>query len=102
MTGFAAGSVMEAELRRRAEIEREVAVWRKERNAAFLRLDMRWARRNFPECSSDAVRLIALHKARYECVDLPVAARLASKRWLAERGYGGRTGPLLPGEGLPE
>lgn len=37
--------------------------------------------------SSREVAEVAMHKARTACVGLPIEARLASNRWLRERGY---------------
>lgn len=56
-----------------------------------------------PDASSDHVRLMAMHKGRYECTDLDNAARHTSGEWLRQHGYGRMTGdPLLPEGVLPE
>lgn len=69
-----------------------------ERNKALADLDMAYARRMFPNASSDEVLLITLHMARLECTQLPTELRHASGRWLAEHGYRGMNG--VPYEGL--
>lgn len=78
------------------------AAWRAARNAALLALDMTYAREQMPDASGDDVRLMAMHKARYECKDLPDAARHESAKWLRDRALGRFNGPLLPEGELPE
>jgi len=76
---------------------------KEERNRALTELDTEWARTVMPYASSDYVRLVALHKARYECVDIETRLRLASGDWLRCRGFkriGGKE--LLPVGVLPE
>lgn len=76
--------------------------WRKERNAALARLDMVWARELLPSASSDHVRLAAMHKARYECVDMTAEHRHESATWLREHNYSRFDGtPILPEGELP-
>jgi len=80
--------------------------WVKARNKALLALDVDWALVNagpspFGAPPTREVMLIALHKARYECPDMPAEARHSSGAWLRERGYGWRVGPLLPEGELP-
>jgi hypothetical protein len=65
----------------------ELARYISERNCALLNLDMDWARKNMPAASSDEVRLIAMHKARYDCTGIEDSERHASRKWLQERGY---------------
>ena len=73
-----------------------------ERDAALAALDWEYARKFMPN-TTDAVRLIAMHKARYEAVMVDSALRHESRRWLAERGYKRLTGTeLLPQGELPE
>ena len=73
--------------------------WRKERNRALLALDLKWARERFPEESSDEVLLTAMHKARYECIDLPAVARQESRAWLEVRGFSRTKGLPFPSDG---
>jgi hypothetical protein len=80
------------------------------RNRALLALDMRWARAQAREACrvsgrtmpGDDVLLAGMHKARYECKDLPAEARHESRRWLQERGLV-RLGmqAFLPDDQLP-
>lgn len=84
----------------------DMGEWREKRNRALLALDLDWARthalvmgRNPPE----ATLLMALHKARVICTDLPQAARHASMAWLKERDLAARQGEPWPPDGsLPE
>ena len=80
----------------------ELEQWRQDRNKALMALDMEWARKMMPDATSDHVRLMAMHKGRYECTDLDNAARHTSGEWLRQHGYGRMTGdPLLPEGALP-
>ncbi|WP_140636937.1 hypothetical protein [Methylibium rhizosphaerae] len=76
-----------------------------ERLNALRTLDVAWARREAPGApgaSSDDVRLVALHKARYRCREIEVALRHESAEWLRVRGCGDLFGePLLPPGQLP-
>ncbi len=73
-----------------------------ERDAALASLDWDYARKFMPNIT-DAVRLIAMHKARYEAVRVDPALRHESRRWLSERGYKRLIGTeLLPQGELPE
>jgi hypothetical protein len=65
------------------EIRRNV----QERDDALAVMDMEWARKNMPYATSDEVRIIAMHKARYECTNLSNLTRQQSKDWLSSRGY---------------
>lgn len=58
-----------------------------ERNRALKKIDMEYARRTMPGASSDEVRLMAMHKARYEVTAMPARLRHASREWLELRGY---------------
>lgn len=60
----------------------------KERNDALRKLDMEWARKMLPDASSDHVRLMAMHKARYEATGIEKHLRLESQAWLQDHGYG--------------
>lgn len=84
--------------------ERSLENWRKGRNKAFREMDMTFARHMLRgRLTTDAVLIMALHKARYECTDLEPEYRHESARWLRERGYGRQTGgALLPEGELPE
>jgi hypothetical protein len=82
--------------------ENEMLKVLEERNKALATLDMNYARRLMPEASSDHVRLIVMHKLRYECLSLPHELRHASAEWLRSYGYGRMDGtPLLPAGELP-
>jgi hypothetical protein len=73
-----------------------------ERDAALANLDMDFARRLMPEASDDLVRLITMHKARYEVVNLPSKLRHESAQWLRDRGLSRFDGtPVLPEGELP-
>lgn len=74
-----------------------------EHDKALINLDMDWARRTMPDASDDIVRLMAMHKARYEATTIPAELRHASGQWLRERNlkrFGGSD--LLPEGVLPE
>ena len=58
-----------------------------ERNRALETLDMDYARKIMPHAWCDEVRLIALHKARYECTEIADGLRRESERWLKHQGY---------------
>jgi hypothetical protein len=68
--------------------ERAFENWRAARNKALRELDLGFARAVWPEASGDEVRIMALHKARYECVDIEAELRHQSRAWLQERGHG--------------
>jgi hypothetical protein len=73
-----------------------------ERNRAFETLDLGWARNRIQMPSSDDQLLLAImHKARYECTAIRPELRRESGAWLAERGYGSMSGPILPNGELP-
>ena len=52
-----------------------------ERNKALSDLDMDYARRMMP-ATTDRIRLVAMHKARYECVQISADLRAASRKFL--------------------
>lgn len=58
----------------------------KERNEAFRKLDLAWARKMAPACSEDAL-LLSLHKARYECKQIEPELRYESRVWLESNGF---------------
>ena len=83
--------------------QQSLAEFKLERNAALTTLDMDFARRMLPEARSDEVRLIAMHKARYEAADIAPELRRDSRRWLEERRYARFHGlPWPAGEEFPE
>ena len=72
-----------------------------ERNAAFEGDDLTWAARQMPG-AADVVEA-GFHKARYECTAVSSEKRLASQRWLAERGLCRMFGaPVMIGDPLPQ
>jgi hypothetical protein len=72
-----------------------------DRLRALRALDMDWARRMFPGAPDEDI-LIALHKARYHCTDLPRVDRHQSAQWLRERFLPDALGePVLPEGQLP-
>lgn len=74
-----------------------------QRNAALASLDMDYARRMLPNAENDMVRLMAMHKARYETTTMPRELRHESGEWLRSRGYRRIGGlPLLPEGELPQ
>lgn len=74
-----------------------------ERNKALSELDMEWARRKMPEATNDHIRLLAMHKSRYECLHIDAQLRHDSGKWLKENGYKRMFGmELLPEGELPE
>lgn len=73
--------------------------WAAERDAALRTLDLDWARRMAPGAASDEVRLVAMHKARACCAQIPRELRLASVEWLRERGLCLIDGLALPAPG---
>lgn len=72
------------------------------RNAALTSLDESYVADTMPRAPA-SMRLLILHKSRYECTGIARELRHASRHWLAERGYSRMTGtPLLPEGELPE
>ena len=67
---------------------KEVEEWRAKRNAALRALDIAFEVPGLKRYGSDEVKLIAMHKARYECTDIEPELRHQSRAWLEERGYG--------------
>lgn len=77
----------------------ELQQWREQRNKALISLDLDWARTQIPDAAGDYALLASMHKARYECCDIPAELRHASGHWLRERGMGRFTGKALLPEG---
>lgn len=77
-----------------------------ERNRALLNMDVDWAMKQiaeiYPGGISKEALVAGMHKARYECAELPDAPRLESGEWLRMRGLkmldGGN---ILPSGQLP-
>jgi len=70
------------------------------RNKAFIELDLEFARRMVGQ-RDDLTLLMALHKARYDCTQIPDKYRHESAQWLRKRGLGAMFRPLLPEGELP-
>lgn len=83
--------------------EQTIAEYVRERDAALSVLDMAYAEKLMPN-ATDHVRLMAMHKARYECVHIAPELRRESREWLESQGYrrlGGLPWPDVLGK-LPE
>lgn len=80
----------------------DIKDWLAERKLALETLDMAYARRNFPNASSDEVLLLAMHKARYECTDIAANLRRASEKWLKARDFNRVHDLPWPKKGLPK
>lgn len=61
-------------------------LFKSERNLALKTLDVAWARRTAPGLTSDEAAILALHKARYECREIPDDLRHDSRRFLTAAG----------------
>lgn len=73
-----------------------------ERNNALENDNLAWAAKQMPDASSPLVVEAAFHKARYECLAITDAKRLASQKWLADRGFGRMFGGAVKiGDPLP-
>ena len=80
----------------------EIAAYRARRVALLTALDLDYARRLFPQARSDQVLLAALHKARYECLEIEPRLRHESRAWLEGHAYGRLNGlPWPPMGKLP-
>lgn len=80
----------------------DLQVYLAARDRALVDLDVDWLAKNMPQIPPD-IRLMVLHKARYEAINVADDLRHASRAWLAERGLGrAPDGPLLPEGDLPE
>lgn len=76
--------------------------WLARRNKALETMDLEYAAEMMPRALPE-VRLMAMHKAAYECTAISRESRLRSAAWLRERGLGRATGDDLMAEGeLPE
>lgn len=68
----------------------------------LMTLNLDWARAQIPVPLDDFTLLVSIHKARYECPELPDSYRHESAEWLRERGFKGMHGlDLLPPGQLP-
>ena len=65
----------------------ELEAFLKERDEALRTLDMDYARRLMPGASNDEVRLLALHKVRYEATSIEPELRHDSRAWMEKHGY---------------
>ncbi len=72
------------------------------RNAALAAMDMDYLRSMMPGASSDDMRLVAGHKARYEIVTMDTALRHESREWLESRGLSRMNGDWPPKGELPQ
>ncbi|MDP3219198.1 MAG: hypothetical protein Q8S73_34185 [Deltaproteobacteria bacterium] len=73
----------------------------RQRDAALNTLDMEWAAQQMPY-SAPEVRLLAMHKARYEAVNIAPELRHESAEWLHAAGCTRLDGsPLLSAGELP-
>lgn len=73
-----------------------------ERNNALTFLDQEYVARMVPNAPA-SMRLLILHKARYECTAIKAELRRESGRWLVANGFGRMSGePVLPDGELPE
>jgi len=79
----------------------DIAEFVRKRNEALVALDMDWARDRMPGSTTDEIRLMAMHKARYECTGIADDLRHDSRKWLQERGFQRLVDDFLPGEELP-
>ncbi len=80
----------------------ELAAFLSERNRALETLDMAYAEKLMPRAHPE-VRLMAMHKARYECMAISREARMASADWLRKLGLRRLDGSgVLPEGELPE
>jgi hypothetical protein len=65
----------------------ELDLFLEERNAALRSLNIEWARKQSPNLPESSL-LMALHKVRYECIDMPDELRQQSRAWLEVRKLG--------------
>jgi hypothetical protein len=80
----------------------DLATFLDARNRALTELDELYVAKTIPKAPA-AMRLLILHKSRYECTVIAPELRHASRKWLAEHGYKRMTGTeLLPEGELPE
>ena len=75
--------------------------YNRERDKALATLDMAWAKRVMPHATNDEVRLVAMHKARYDTVSIAPDLRHQSAEYLRSRGLQAMYRPLLPPGELP-
>jgi len=77
----------------------EFESWKEDRNRALRELDMGYAKVMMP-ASKEEVRLIAMHKARYECTEIEPHLREASREWLEDHKYNRLHGTPWPPIGV--
>lgn len=77
-------------------------LWRLERNKALMNLDIDWAKKNIPEITDNFTLLVAMHKARYHCRDIPNELRHESANFLRQHEFNGVKQSLLPEGQLPK
>jgi hypothetical protein len=81
----------------------QLAAMIERRNKALIEMDMSYFREIIPMATCDEVRLIAAHKARYECAQIPPEFLHSSGAWLRDHGMKRLYGEeLLPEGQLPE
>lgn len=80
------GQARKAEGHLAMSYEKDLEQFLAERNQAFIALDIQWARRMAPGLTSDEAAILALHKARYECKQIPDDLRQDSRRFLIAAG----------------
>ena len=79
----------------------DIQRWRAERNRMLETLDVDAAIRQVPSMSRETA-LLALHKARYDCIDIDPELRHASAAYLRAGGYRDMSGAeILPEGQLP-
>ena len=68
---------------------KELIEYVRKRDQVLISLNLNEARKLFPslEHKSDDFVLLTLHKARYECVNIPREYRSKSGAWLISNGY---------------
>lgn len=85
----------------------DLETFKRERNQALLSFDLEWMRQHMRSetgrVPDDKTLLLVAHKLRYECTELPRAARMKSATYLRQNGYTRWTGgPLLAHGELPQ
>ncbi len=84
------------------ETDAELVAFLDARNKALAELDESYVAKMVPK-APPGMRLLILHKSRYECTSIAPELRHESRAWLAEGGYKRMNGTeLLPEGELPE